>query len=145
LITYTVKIKEMEDGAKLPEFKTGGASCMDVYAAKSVIIGSMQTVLVPCGFAIEIPVGMEGQLRPRSGMSLSGLMVTLGTIDSDYRGEVGAIVTNLTGDMKRIIKGDRIAQLAICSSRTPYARFSVVKHLSHTQRGDGGFGSTGRS
>lgn len=145
MITYTVKIKEMTAGAKLPEFKTSGASCMDVYAAKSVSVGSMKTVIIPCGFAVEIPPGMEGQLRPRSGLSLSGLMVSFGTIDSDYRGEVGAIATNLTDDLRRVIKGDRIAQLALCNARTPYARFSVVKHLSHTSRGEGGFGSTGKS
>lgn len=141
--TYTVKIKEMTEGARLPEFKTRGASCMDVYAAKSVGIGSMVTAMVPCGFAIEIPTGMEGQLRPRSGLSLSGVMVAFGTIDCDYRGEVGAIVTNLTGNPCQIVKGDRIAQLALCSAITSQARFSVVKHLSHTSRGHGGFGSTG--
>lgn len=145
MIPYTVKIKEMTEGARLPEFKTPGASCMDVYAAKSVTIGSMKTVIVPCGFAMEMPLGMEGQLRPRSGLSLSGLMVSFGTIDQDYRGEVGAIVTNLTEDMRRVVSGDRIAQLAFCVARTEGARFSVVKHLSHTSRGDGGFGSTGRN
>ncbi|TYO99723.1 deoxyuridine 5'-triphosphate nucleotidohydrolase [Geothermobacter ehrlichii] len=120
---------------------------MDLYACPDVpmVLAPGERALVPTGLAMEIPDGYEGQVRPRSGLALRlglGMVNAPGTIDSDYRGEVGVLLINLGQDEVTVNPGDRIAQLVI----TPVvqARLVEVGELSPTRRGEGGFGHTGR-
>ena len=137
-----VKIKVLE-GGKLPEYKRFGDVCMDCYAREEVVIEPGQRKLVPLGFALELPFGYEAVVRPRSGLSFNGIDVSIGTIDTNYRGEVMACVEH---NMKFasnyvIVKGDRICQLAI--REAPTIKWDVVDELSETERGANGFGSSG--
>ena len=128
----------------MPEYGSDGAACFDFYAAEEVKIGPGKTELVPLGFAVGIIEGWEMRIRPRSGMSLkTGLRVANapGTVDSDYRGEVSVILHNTTGETKIIQPGDRVAQ-GSCH-RVERTHFTFVQQLSPTDRGEGGFGSTG--
>lgn len=166
-----VKIRKLTQAARIPTYATEGASGFDLYAAEDVIIAPGETKLIPTGLAFEIPAGYEVQIRPRSGVTLkTKLRVQLGTIDADYRGEVGVIVDNIThqatGSAPRlrnlsgkteyydgshyekytyvIRAGDRIAQGVIA----PVVRAMLTEineELTQTERGAGGFGSTGVS
>ena len=147
----TIKIKLLHPNARIPEYKTVGASGMDLYAVEDVKIRNAETVTVRTGVAVEIPDGFEGLIRPRSSLSAYGLLCHLGTIDHDYRGELAVVFTNLCSLQSmmpifeppaQIRAGDRIAQLVIA----PVSRVEVVQvdELSETARGGGGFGSTGR-
>lgn len=134
-----------DEGIELPAYKTAGAAGMDLCCAEDVSLAPMERRLVSTGLRIAIPDGYEGQVRPRSGLAIRhGLTMvnTPGTIDSDYRGEVGIILINLGQERVDLSKGERIAQLVIC----PVARAAVVRvdSLDETERGEGGFGSTGR-
>ena len=140
-----VAIKRLRANAALPRYMTADAAGMDLSAALDapIEVTPGQRTLVPCGFAIAIPQGYEGQVRPRSGLALKhGLSIpnAPGTIDSDYRGEVCVLVINLGGEPVRIAPGDRIAQLVIA----PVARAELreVDSLEATRRGSGGFGHT---
>ena len=130
----------------LPKYATDGSSGMDIYAAvtKEFALPAGETMLIPSGFKIEIPAGYEGQVRPRSGLALKhsiGILNAPGTIDSDYRGEVGVILTNY-GKKEFVIKrGDRIAQLVIMP--VTRAKWEEVLDINETVRGAGGFGHTG--
>lgn len=135
-------------GLPLPSYQTTGSAGMDLVAA--VPDGSPMTLqpgaraLVPTGLAIALPEGFEAQVRPRSGLALKhGITVlnTPGTIDADYRGEVGVILANLGNQSFCIARGDRIAQLVV--QRVEQVQLVEVESLSHTSRGKGGFGSTG--
>ena len=129
-----------------PTYQTNGASGMDLYAAvenKTIILPNC-VLLIPTGFSVEIPIGYEAQVRPRSGLaSKFGIVIpnSPGTIDSDYRGEIKVILMNLGKENFTINRGDRIAQLVIAK----YEKISweEVDILSVTERGDGGFGHTG--
>ena len=134
----------------LPQFATSGSAAADLCAAveKDVVIAPGERMLIPTGFALAIPAGYEGQVRPRSGLALRH-GITLpnapGTIDSDYRGEIQVILQNASDTPFVIRRGERIAQLAI----TPIVRaiFEEVEELDalgRTERGAGGFGHTGR-
>ncbi len=136
----------------LPSYETPGAAGADIRAnlpeadrAAGITLQPMQRLIVPTGFRVEIPIGYEVQIRPRSGLALKhGITLpnTPGTIDSDYRGPLGVALVNL-GDRDYIVQhGDRIAQMIVAP--VVQARFAVVEHLSETDRGEGGFGSTGR-
>lgn len=134
------------ENAKLPEYKTEGAAGADICACvnEPVVIPSGKIAMVPTGLFFEIPFGYEIQVRPRSGLAAkNGVTVlnTPGTIDSDYRGEVKVILINLGTEDFTINNGDRIAQIII--SPVTQAAFEKVEILSETQRGSGGFGSTG--
>jgi dUTP pyrophosphatase len=110
-----------------------------------IVLQSLERTAVPTGLFIELPVGFEAQIRPRSGMALKqGLSVpnSPGTIDSDYRGEIKVIVVNLSKDPIEIKDGDRIAQMVIAKYET--ISWNTVDSLSDTERGEGGFGSTGK-
>ncbi|MDA2480594.1 deoxyuridine 5'-triphosphate nucleotidohydrolase [Bacillus cereus] len=164
-----VKIKRVKD-VELPQYAKPGDSGFDLVAAEDVIINPGETKVIPTGLAFEIPPGYEMQIRPRSGMSReTKLRVVLGTIDSGYRGEVGVIADNASiieyasqprfavaisaGDndfnitkatkyeVIKICKGERIAQGVIAPVIT--AHFVEVDELSDSERGKGGFGSTG--
>ena len=118
---------------------------MDVRAASDLTLQVGETQLVPTGFAIEIPPDFEVQLRPRSGLALKHGLTLLNapaTIDSDYRGEVGVILTNLGKQPFEIARGDRIAQMVV--ARVEHAEIVEVAELDESARGAGGFGHTGR-
>ena len=137
-----MKIKLLHPNARMPEYKTAGASGMDLVAVEYAVISSGDTARIPLGIAIELPEGYEAQIRPRSSLSKLGVICHLGTIDSDYRGELAAVITNTRHYMHEVTVGDRIAQLVIA----PVARVEVVQvdELSETVRGACGFGHTGR-
>lgn len=138
-----IKIKRISNG-KLPEYKTSGSVGADCYARidEQIILKAKSQVTIPLGFAVEIPEGYEMQIRGRSGLaSRNGIEGFLGTIDSDYRGEVCAILLNNTIEDFIIEPGDRIAQAVI--SPIIKATWNEVDKLSDTDRGAGGFGSTG--
>lgn len=121
---------------------------MDIYAAvdTEMMIKPGETKLVPTGFSIELPIGFEAQIRPRSGLAIKnsiGIMNSPGTIDSDYRGEVKIIVTNFGSNVFAVKRGDRIAQMVI--AKYERIEWEEVRQLSDTTRGSGGFGSTGIS
>ena len=133
-------------GLALPSYATAGAAGMDLLAAVAteLILAPGARALVPTGLAIALPPGFEAQVRPRSGLALKHGITVLnapGTVDADYRGEVGVILLN-TGDQPFTIqRGERIAQMVIAAVAT--ATWKPVSELPSTQRGAGGFGSTG--
>jgi dUTP pyrophosphatase len=141
-----VKIKLNSPDAKLPEYKTAGASGMDVCAVEDCTVwheGGIKAVST--GLHFKIPEGYEIQVRPRSGLSLKGITVmnSPGTVDSDYTGELKVIIANFGIEPFHVKKGDRIAQIILCPIIR--AELQVVAELEQTERGSGGFGSTGLS
>ncbi|MFQ5352593.1 MAG: dUTP diphosphatase [Candidatus Binatia bacterium] len=141
-----VPIKRLPNArAELPRYMSERAAGLDLCAAIAtpISLAPLARTLVPCGFAIAIPPGYEGQVRPRSGLALKqGLSIpnAPGTIDSDYRGEVCVILVNLGSEEVRIDPGQRIAQLVICP--VVRAKLREVEELDETERGRGGFGHT---
>lgn len=151
-ITVLVKkLSHYDESFPLPSYETPGSAGADVRASiglhESILIKPGERVLIPTGLSMEIPMGFEIQVRPRSGLSFkTGLMVlnSPGTIDSDYRGEVKIILGNLSNKDELINHGDRVAQLVLAP--VTQARFMVSENdLSETSRGSGGFGSTGKN
>ena len=141
-----LKIKKLNENVNIPEYKSEGAAGMDLYANidKPVTLRPLQRKLIPTGLSIELEHGYEAQIRPRSGMALKNgisILNTPGTIDEDYRGEVGIIAVNLSTDEYTIQPQERIAQMVI--TKVEQADIEVVTELSDTERGDGGFGHTG--
>jgi dUTP pyrophosphatase len=143
-----VEILQLQNSAGLPvpHYQTEYSAGVDLYAAVEgeLVIGPGAWRLVPTGIAVAIPEGYEGQVRPRSGLALKhgiGMLNGPGTIDADYRGEVGIILFNFSDEPFAIHRGDRIAQLIF--ARLTKASFSVVSGLPETRRGSGGFGHTG--
>ncbi len=146
IVQVAVKRKPGTEDVPLPEYKSEHASGMDICAAVEapVSIAPGEIRLIPTGLYIAVPPGFEAQVRPRSGLSLKhGITVvnTPGTIDSDYRGEVGIILGNVSREPFVIERGMRIAQMVI--QRVERAEWKVCAELPETQRSDGGFGSTG--
>jgi dUTP pyrophosphatase len=132
---------------ELPSYATVGSAGMDIRAdlTEPIILQPMQRCLVPTGLYIQLPDGYEAQIRPRSGLALKQGITCLntpGTIDSDYRGEIGVILINLSNELQHIHSGDRIAQMVI--SKVEKATFIQVSMLTNTERGAGGFGHTGK-
>ena len=143
----TIKLTRLPDGEGLPfpAYATEGAAGLDVVTAVDLSLAPGERMAVPTGFAIEIPPGFEVQVRPRSGLALKHGVTCLntpGTIDSDYRGEVKVILANLGGEPFAVSRGERIAQLV--PAPVLRATFEEVSELSGTERGSGGFGSTGQ-
>ena len=143
-IPVPVKVLAHGEGLALPAYATAGAAGMDVVSAEDVTLAPGARHAVATGLAVAIPQGFEIQVRPRSGLALKyGITVpnTPGTIDSDYRGELKVILINLGSDAFEIRRGDRVAQLVLA----PVTRASWIEvtELDATQRGEGGFGSTG--
>jgi dUTP pyrophosphatase len=130
--------------ATTPSYATEEAAGMDLRCSEGFELQPMQRKLVPTGVRMAIPKGYEGQVRPRSGLAIKhgiALVNSPGTIDSDYRGEIGVILVNLGQDAVRFERGERIAQMVICP--IVRAELQVVESLEETSRGEGGFGSTG--
>ena len=145
-----MKIKRLAHGAELalPSYETAAAAGMDLRAAVSadepLTLEPGKRALVPTGLAIELPLGHEGQVRPRSGLAVKhgiSLVNTPGTIDSDYRGEVKILMINHGDEAFEVKRGMRIAQLVV----VPVSQVDIAEadDLSETKRGSGGFGSTG--
>lgn len=131
----------------VPKYESAQAAGMDIRCniAEAITLQPMERKLIPTGLFIELPAGFEAQIRPRSGLALKrGLTVlnTPGTIDADYRGEVGVILINLSGEPQTIEPGERICQMVIAKHETP--EIVEVQELSATERGEGGFGHSGR-
>lgn len=142
---YQVKIMK-KSNVPLPQYETSNASGMDLRADLDgeIVLRPGERALIPTGIHIELPVGLEAQVRARSGLAIKygvGLVNGIGTIDSDYRGEIKIPVINWGQEDFVIRPGDRIAQLVICK----YEKISwvPVEHLGETERGAGGFGHTG--
>jgi dUTP pyrophosphatase len=133
------------EGLPLPTYATSGAAGMDLLAAKAMTVPAGGRALVPTGLCIALPEGFEMQVRPRSGLALKhGITLpnSPGTVDEDYRGEVGVIILNTGSEPFVIARGDRIAQAVFAP--VTHAEWEEVVVLPETQRGNGGFGSTGR-
>jgi len=131
---------------EMPSYATQGAAGFDLRANldAKIVLGPGEIKLIPTGLFMEIPFGYEGQVRTRSGLALKRGIVVLnspGTVDSDYRGEVGVILKNDTVVLQTIEHGERIAQMVIAKHET--AEIESVEELESTDRGEGGFGSTG--
>lgn len=148
--TVPVRIQRVRDNndLPLPAYKTEGSAGFDLRAdiQEPILLKPLQRKLVPTGIAIEIPIHCEAQVRARSGLSLKhgiGLVNAPGTIDADYRGEIQVILINLSDQDFTIERGERIAQIVI--NPIVHADFQEVSDLSQTERGSGGFGSTGTS
>lgn len=131
----------------LPQYATELSAGMDVRAnlENPVVLNPLERKLIPTGLFLELPAGYEAQMRPRSGLALKHgitLLNTPGTIDADYRGEIGIILVNLSNDSFRINDGERICQMVIAAHAT--VKWEAVEVLDETERGDGGFGHTGK-
>jgi dUTP pyrophosphatase len=145
-VSVSVEVMRLPHGAglPLPAYATLGAAGMDVVSAEDVTLAPGARHAVATGLALAIPAGFEIQVRPRSGLALKhGITVpnTPGTIDSDYRGELKVILINLGDEPFAIARGDRVAQLVLAP--VVQAAWSEVEELDATERGAGGFGSTG--
>ena len=145
-----VKVKRLDHGMDLPlpSYMSEHAAGMDMYAAVNpeVIIPPGEWKLVPTGLSIALPEGYEAQVRPRSGLALKhgvSILNTPGTVDADYRGEIGVIVMNHSKKDLAIKRGDRIAQMIV--NKIERIEFEEVKELPDSNRGAGGFGHTGGS
>jgi len=130
----------------MPEYATPLSAGMDLRAhiPGVITLQPLERVLVPTGLFIELPAGYEAQVRPRSGMASRkgiGILNSPGTIDADYRGEIGILLVNLSGQAAEIEPGERIAQLVVASHQR--VAWEPVEQLEETERGKGGFGSTG--
>ncbi|MGQ9694305.1 MAG: dUTP diphosphatase [Thermodesulfobacteriota bacterium] len=148
MIKVQVKLLRQNKGGEtpLPRYMTGHSSGLDLFAdlEQEIILGPGEWRLIPTGIAISLPSGYEGQIRPRSGLALRNgvtLLNSPGTIDADYRGEIGVILINLSPKPFTVKRGERIAQLVIA----PVCRITLecVAELDETERGQGGFGHTG--
>ena len=145
-----IKILENGSGLPLPKYETHGAAGLDLLAAikenKKILIPPSKAEMIPTGIAIAVPIGYEAQIRPRSGLaSKNGITVlnSPGTIDSDYRGEILVMLINHSKKDFEILRGMRIAQMVI--SKVEQFNLVSVDQLDATERGQGGFGSTGNS
>jgi dUTP pyrophosphatase len=139
----TVKVTLGPD-ATLPRYQTEGSAGMDLCSTENVDLKPLERKLVHTGLRLAIPQGFEGQVRPRSGLALKKgitMVNTPGTIDSDYRGEIMCLLINLSSESVKLEKGERIAQLVIVP--VSQADLLVTDELDGTERGEGGFGSTG--
>ena len=145
--TTTLKIERLAHNVNLPEYKTDGAAGMDLCAAISepIELKPLERTLIPTGLKIELEHGYEAQIRPRSGLSIKHgitLINCVGTVDEDYRGEVCVPIVNVSNESYTIQPDERVAQMLI--TRVDQAEIQVVTELSDTERGEGGFGSTGK-
>lgn len=131
---------------KLPTYETQLSSGMDLRAnlEETIVLKPLERKLIPTGLFIALPPGYEAQVRPRSGLALEHGLTVLnapGTIDADYRGEIGVVLVNLSNEIFEIVDGERIAQMVIAKHET--VELLEVETLNETERGSGGFGSTG--
>lgn len=141
---HIITVRLITESGIIPEYKTDGAAGVDLMSTEECVISSGKTHLVSTGLFLEIPKGVEAQVRPRSGLAVKNGVTVLnspGTIDSDYRGEIKVILINHGQDDFYIKVGDRIAQMIFAP--VLIADFEIVQTLDSTERGGGGFGHTG--
>ena len=143
----TVKIFRKAQTIKIPEYATPGSAGVDICSTRYCIIRPGEMALIPTGIFLEIPEGYEAQIRPRSGLALTNRIIipnSPGTIDSDYRGEVKVLLLNMGEDPFTLSFGDRIAQMVFAPvARVNFEDVKKLEEIDNTQRGSGGFGSTG--
>jgi dUTP pyrophosphatase len=141
----TIRVKLLRPGARMPYQATNAASGYDLYASLPggpVELSQLPTV-IPAGVALEVPEGLDAQIRPRSGLTTKGVLCTFGTLDADYRGELMIVMYTTSPEVEYTVNdGDRIAQLVV--TRLAPVEFVLAEILSDTSRGAGGHGSTGR-
>lgn len=139
-----IAIKRLHPSSRLPVYATAGAAGMDLHSTSDLTCPPGVVTKIPTGIALECPEGYEFQVRGRSGLSSSGLITAngVGTIDADYRGEIGMLLFNATEEPVVIRTGDRVGQLIL--SEVPRVLWVECEELSETNRGTGGYGSTGR-
>lgn len=143
-----IKVKVInKSNYPLPEYATSGSAGMDLRAniEQEITLKPLERKLFPTGLFIQLPLGYEAQVRPRSGLALKKGLTVLnapGTVDADYRGEIGVVLINLSNEKCTIEPGERIAQLVIAQHEQ--ADLELTTELSETERGDGGYGHTGR-
>jgi dUTP pyrophosphatase len=144
-----IEIKIVNKSAnELPAYATSGSSGMDIRAdiKEPKTLKSLERAMIPTGLSIELPIGFEAQVRPRSGLAAKQGMTCLnspGTIDADYRGEIKVILINLSGEDQVINPGDRIAQLVV--QKVEQVSWKLAQELETTERNAGGFGHTGKN
>ncbi len=143
----TIGIRNVSENP-MPAYATTGSSGLDIRAwiSAPLVLNSLERFMVPTGIFIEIPVGYEAQMRPRSGLAIKQGLTCLnspGTIDSDYRGELKVILVNLSNEPQTIHPGDRIAQLVF--QKVELIEWEAKSEFSQTNRGEGGFGHTGKN
>lgn len=141
-----IQVVKLRDSAILPEYQTAGAAGMDIHACidENILLQPMERRMIPAGFCMAIPAGYEAQIRARSGLSIKhGITMVngVGTIDADYRGEIGVLLVNLGQESFEITPSMRIAQMVI--AKYERAIWQQVDELTASDRGTGGFGSTG--
>lgn len=146
MATIGIEVVKLRSDAVLPVYQTAGAAGADLHACidEPIVLKPLERCIIPTGLAMAIPEGYEVQIRARSGMSIKhGITMVngIGTIDADYRGEVGVLVINLSQDAFTIEPGMRIAQMVV--AKYDVAEWSVVESLPETERGAGGYGSSG--
>ncbi|MGB8274172.1 MAG: dUTP diphosphatase [Alphaproteobacteria bacterium] len=146
VVTVAVQRLANAAGLPLPEYATAQSAGMDLLAAAEadVVLAPQERALIPTGISIALPEGYEAQIRPRSGLALRHGVTVLnapGTVDTDYRGEVGVVLVNLGGEPFTVTRGMRIAQLVV--AELTRATLRETDALPQSERGDGGFGSTG--
>ena len=147
MVTVAIKRLPGNEDVPLPEYQSEHAAAMDLHAAvpEPMTLAPGQIALIPCGFAMAVPVGFEAQIRPRSGLALKhGISIpnAPGTIDADYRGQVQVIMVNLGQEPFVVERGLRIAQMIV--KPVPRVEWAEVDELPPTERGSGGFGHTGQ-
>lgn len=143
-MSETLLVKRLREGAVIPSYQTEGAAGFDLHSAEGIIIEGGETAIIKTGLAFDIPKGFEMQIRPRSGISFKTPLIMKngpGTIDSDYRGEVGIIMHNLSSEPFEVKAGERMAQGIV--SPVVMVAFCEVEELSESARGTNGYGSTG--
>lgn len=139
----TIKIKRLVDGATVPSFAHEGDAGLDLHASEDVLIAPGARKAVPIGLAFEIPVGFAGLVWDRSGLALKeGISTMAGVIDAGYRGEVKVILYNTTEKYYQVTRRDRVAQMII--QKVEHPKIEAVSMLQESQRGEGGFGSSGK-
>lgn len=140
-MSINVGFKRLHNYGEIPTYKHSGDAGMDAYLPTTYQpLSPGEVRVVPLGFAAEIPEGFELQVRGRSGLASRGILCHFGTVDSSYRGEIGAILINISGAIQPLNKGDRICQLVL--SQVPTCNWVVVDEIDCTERGEGGFGSS---
>lgn len=143
MTTVEIQVKLTRERARLPMYRHEGDAAADLYAAgESIIPATGLVVGVPTGIAIELPAGYFATVRPRSGLSMKGIHVALGTVDEGYRGEIWVMMFNTSSDEYHVAMGDRVAQMVI--EERHHAIFHVVEELSPSQRNVMGLGSSGK-
>lgn len=137
-----IGIKKLYADAILPKMQREGDACFDIYAQDDFVLEVGEVVAVDCGIALEIPDNYKVMINGRSGLAKKGIFCHVGTVDSNYRGEIGTILVNLSGQKYWGRKGDRVGQISL--QQVVPTTFVEVKELSPSVRGEQGFGSSGR-